>query len=82
MSAALRARVRDGQLVVVRSTGLPEGMEFDLVPVQPSASAAASMTPAIDRAPTLLDLIGCDLPNEAFEAVHDRSQALPRDFNF
>ncbi len=77
MSAALRARVVDGHLVVVGAESLPEGMEFDLVPV--SRGHAASAEPANDGTPTLLDLIACDLPDDAFTAMLDRPHDLPRD---
>lgn len=82
MSAALRARVLDGRLVVVGENQLPEGMEFDLVPVAGTPVVPAPNAPANDRAPTLLDLIGCELPDEAFDAVLDRSRDLPRDDAF
>jgi hypothetical protein len=79
MRAALRARVVDGHLVVVGTEHLPEGMEFDLVPVSQPGGVPTPANPANDRAPTLLDLLGCELPDEAFTAMLDRPKDLPPD---
>ena len=72
MNAALRARVVDGHLVLLGAERLAEGMEFELVPV-------AERPPANDGNPTLLDLLACDLPDEAFSGVLDRPRDMARD---
>lgn len=50
-------------------------MEFELVPV----ADRISRPPANDDAPSLLDLLSSELPDDAFVAVLDRSRDLPRD---
>jgi len=75
VNVALRARVVDGHLVLLGVEKLPEGMEFELVPV----AERIARPPANDDAPTLLDLLASDLPDDAFSAVLDRPRDLPRD---
>jgi hypothetical protein len=72
VNAALRARVVDGHLLLLGSERLPEGMEFELVPV-------AERPPANDDTATLLALLACDLPDEAFAGVLDRPDDPARD---
>ena len=62
----------EGHLVPLGGEALPEGMEFELVPVP-------ARSPANDAAHSLLELLTCDLPNEAFAGVLDRPRDLPRD---
>lgn len=62
----------EGRLVPLGGEALPEGMEFDLVPVP-------HRSPANDGAPSLLELLACDLPDEAFVEVLDRPRDPPRD---
>lgn len=72
VSTSLRARVIAGHLVPLGGEALPEGMEFELVPV-------ATPSPANDAAPSLLDLLACDVPDEALAVVLDRPRDPPRD---
>jgi hypothetical protein len=75
MRAVLHARVVDGHLIVDGGGSLPEGMEFELIPVRGPREAA----PANDRSATLLDLLACDLPDDAFAAVLERPRDASRD---